>query len=86
MEMTKDELLDLPYGCPNGIATAVFAGEPHDLHRMRGHSQTTLRYTHRNYFVVKPNDDCGSAFGTLTSFRISSASGNVGNSFTLLRE
>jgi len=46
MEIRKEELFDLPKGCTNGIArrTAVSGGEPHDHHRLRGHSQTTLRY------------------------------------------
>jgi len=62
MEMTKEELFDLPYGCTDGIArrTAVSAGEPHHYHHLRGHSQTTLRYPHGNKFVVKPNDEFGS--------------------------
>jgi len=57
--MTQEELFDLPYGCTNGIARrpAVSADEPHDHHRLRGHSQTTLRYPHRNNFVVKPNNE-----------------------------
>jgi len=81
--MTKEELFYLPYGCTNGIArrTAVSAGEPHDHHCLRGHSQTTLRYPHGNNFVVKPNDECGSVFGMMTSFKILSASG-YSNNFT----
>jgi len=53
MEMTQEELFDLPNGCTNGIArrTAGSAGEPRDHHRLLGHSQTTLRYTHRNNVV-----------------------------------
>ena len=78
--------LNLPYGWTKGIAhrTAVSGGEQHDHHFLRGHLNAVLRYPHTN-FVVKQNDECGSAFQMSTSFRMLPTSGYVGNSFTITR-
>ena len=84
MEMINEDCLDLPYGCTKGIArrTAVSSGEPHDHHRLRGHLNAALRNPLRN-FIVRQNDECGSAFQMPTSFEMLPTSEHVSNSFTL---
>ena len=83
MENVNEDCMDLPYGSTKGIArrTAVSGGKPHDHHRLRGHLNAALRNPLGN-FIVKQNDECGSAFQMPTSFEMLPTSEHVSNSFT----